>query len=187
MRADVEDQVVILNFLNQAQHRSLSGRRPLPHHPVHRLGDFRRLGDSLRRAHQFRLMQGGANRQAASGGEGVGDAAADNDSVHQHRQFLQHGKFAGHLGTADDGHQGTGRGLQGAGKRIKFPRQQRAGASNGRVQGHPTHGGMGTVGGGEGVHYEDLRQRRQALGQRLVPGLFALEEPSVFQQGDAGG
>ncbi len=134
-----------------------------------------------------RLVQGFADLVAGRGEEGVGDAAADDQLVGDIGQAVEQLQLGRDLGAADNHRQRLLRVLEGLAQGVQLGRQQRAGAGHRRELGHTMGGGLGAVGGAEGVHDVDVAQRRHLLRQRLVVFLLALEEAGVFAQHDLAG
>jgi hypothetical protein len=73
-------------------------------------------------------------------------------------------------------------GVQGARQRVELADQQRPGAGHLRETCHAVGRGLGAVRGAEGVHDEDVAQRRHAFRQRLVVLLLTLVEAHVLGQ-----
>ena len=85
---------------------------------------------------------------------------------------------------ADDGHHGTRWLREGFFKCVQLTGKQRTGAGHRGKPGHAMGGGLGPVGGAEGVHDKHLTQSRIGLRQGLVVFLFARVEAFAFQQGN---
>src|SRR5690554_35771 len=133
---------------------------------------------------QVVFAQGFAYRVAGCGQEGVGDAATDDDLVTHFFQGVEDVQFGGDFGAANDSNHGLGRVVEGFAEGVEFGCQQRAGAGFGSELRHTVGGGLGAVGGAEGVHHVDIAQGGVLLGEVFVVFLFALIEANVFEQYD---
>ena len=132
------------------------------------------------------LQQGLAHLGALGLGEGVGHAAADDDGVGDVQQVVDDADLGGHLGAAQDSHQGALGVGQGAAHDLQLLLDQEAG-HGGQIGGHAGGGGVGTVDRAEGVGHIDLRHRGHFLGQLgVVLGLARLKA-GVLQQHDLPG
>ena len=151
-------------------------------HYVYRQRDFYAAGDVFGGVDQVVFAQGLAYRVAGCGQEGVGDAAADDDLVTHFFQGVEDVQFGGDFGAANDGHHWLGRVVEGLAEGVEFGCQQRAGAGFGSELRHTVGGGLGAVGGAEGVHHVDIAQGSVLLGEVFVVFLFAFVEADVFKQ-----
>ena len=157
-------------------------------HGVHRQQQLNALGRGLGH-HVLAVVQllvvhqGGAHAAALSGQEGEGHAAADDQGVYLLQKVIDDVQLVGNLGAAQNGDEGTlgiGQGLAHDGDFLLH----QVAADGGQIVRHTGGGGVGTVGGTEGIVHEHIRQGSQLLGQlRIVLGL-ALDEPGVLQQHD---
>ena len=125
-----------------------------------------------------RLADGDAGRRE----EGVRDAAADHELVHPGNEALEHLELGRDLGTADDRDQRPLRLLERALERVELAREQRSRAGDGRRERDAVRAGLGAVRRAEGVHDEDVAQRRHALRERRVVLLLAFQEADVLEQ-----
>ncbi len=127
------------------------------------------------------VQQGLAHAVALGRGEGVGHAAADDQGVHLLQKVIDDVELIGDLGAAQNGHEGTLRVCQSLAHDGHFLLHQVA-ADGGQVVGHTGGGGVGPVGGAEGVVDEDVGHVSQGLAQGGIILSLALFEPGVLQQ-----
>ena len=98
-----------------------------------------------------------------------------------------YGQLGRHLGAADDRDHRPCRGVEGTRQRVELADQQRARAGDRGEARHAVGRGLGPVRGAEGVHDEDVAQRRHAPRQVLVVRSLADKETHVLQQPDLPG
>ena len=100
--------------------------------------------------------------------EGVCHAATDNQGGGVLQQAFQHGNLGGNLGSTNDGHHGLWRignhGLQ----ILHLLLHQKAANLHVHELGDSGGGGMGTVGGTEGIVHVHVAVGGQLLGQLLL-------------------
>ena len=132
------------------------------------------------------LQQGLADGAALGLQEGVGHAAADDDGVGDFQQVVDDADLGGHLGAAQDGHQGPLGIGQGAADDLQLLLDQEAG-HGGQVVGHAGGGGVGAVDGAKGVGYVNLSHGGHSLGQLGIVLGLALLKAGVLQQHDLAG
>ena len=148
---------------------------------LHALGGG--LGLQLLRQLQLVLLhQALAHRQAPGLVEGEDHAAADQHLVALVDQRLEHADLAAHLGAAHDRRQGTLRFVDGALQVLQLLLHQIARHAGAQDLGDALGGGVGPVGGAEGIVDVDLGQGRQLCGEAGVVLLLLGEEAHVLQQ-----
>ena len=148
---------------------------------LHALGG--RLG--LQLLGQFELVlfhQALAHGQAAGFVEGENHAAADQHLVALVDQGFEHADLAAHLGAAHDRRQGTLGLIDGALEVLEFLLHQVAGHAGLEVGGDAFGGGVGPVGGAEGVVHIHIGQLGQFGGEVAFVLFFFGEEAHVFEQ-----
>src|SRR5690606_5352253 len=150
-------------------------------HYVYRQRDFNAAGDVFGGVDQVVFAQGLAYRVAGCGQEGVCDATADDDLVTHFFQGVEDVQFGGDFGATNDGNYGLGRVVEGLAEGVQFGCQQGAGAGFGGDFGDAGGGGLGAVGGAEGVHHIDVAQGCVLLGQVFVVFLFAFVHAGVLE------
>ena len=127
-------------------------------------------------------MQGLADLISRGLQKSIRNAPADNDLIDLAEQIFQQGELGGHLGPAHDGDQRPGRRPEGPAERLQFLDQQRPGRGHGRILGHAVGGGLGAVGGREGVIHIDITEPGQpARERRVIFGLAGLKAHVLAQ------
>ena len=132
------------------------------------------------------LQQGVAHADALGLGKGIAHAAADDDGVGNVQQVIDHADLGGHLGAAQDRHQGALGVSQGAAHNLQLLLDQEAG-HGGQVGCHAGGGGVGAVHGAEGVGHVHVGHGRHFPGQLGVVLGLALLKAGVLQQQDLAG
>ena len=131
--------------------------------------------------HVVSVQQRGADGAALGGQKGVGHAAADENGVCLLKQIFDDADLVGHLGPAQDGHQGALGGFQGSAHELELLLHQQAG-HRGQIVGHPFCGGVGPVGGPARVEAKQISQRGQFPGEIGVVLLLLHAETEVLYQ-----
>ena len=107
--------------------------------------------------------------------EGVGHAAAHEEAVELRQEVVDGGDLGADLGAADDGGEGTGRIGDERAEVAHLLLQQEAGHA-GEEGGDARGGGVGAVGGPEGVVDVDVGERAEGGGEdAVVRLLFGVE------------
>ena len=133
--------------------------------------------------HPLALQQRIADFAALSGGEGIGHATADNNSVGNLQQVVDDADLGGDLAAAQDSYQGPLGIFQRAAHDPQLLFDQEARHSR-QVSCHAGGGGMGPVHGAESVGHIDIRKGGQLFGKLGVVLGLALFKAGVLQQQD---
>jgi hypothetical protein len=184
--ADVEDAVARLD-VRQPAGGLLAARHELaPDHRVHRQQHLPAVGVS-----QGQDLAGGPGQVPLADRlpdlatlceqEGVGHAAADGQAVQPGHQVLQQVDLGRDLGAADDTHHRPRRVAQRPVQVLQLRLHGQAGIG-GQAPRHALGGGVGPVGGGEGVVDIEVAEARQPPHERRVVRLFARVVAQVLQQ-----
>ena len=129
------------------------------------------------------VEEGLAHGIALGGQEGVGHAAADDEGIHLFEEVVDDVELVGDLGAAEDGHEGT----LGIGQSLAHDADfllDEVAADGGQIVGHTGGGGVGAVGGAEGVVDKDIGQGGQLLAQLGIVLGLALFKAGVLQEHD---
>ena len=127
------------------------------------------------------LAQGLADIDTLGGQEGVGHAAADDEHVHAADEVFQQVDLGRHLCTADNGqNRALGR-AKSCTKRFQLGLHGAAGIG-GQQAGKAFGGGMGAVGGGEGIVHIEVAIGSQSGGEVGAVLFLVLVETGVLQQ-----
>ena len=118
--------------------------------------------------------------QTFSQHKGVGDAAANDQTIDFFCQALQNGQLGADLAAGHDGNQRTTGIGQRLGNGVHFGGQQRARTGHRGKLCNAVSGTLGAVRCTEGVVYEDIAQCCHFFGQIFVVLLFSLVEAAVF-------
>ena len=137
---------------------------------------FGLLHDGLGGVNEVVLDEGGTNVEALGLEEGENHASADDDLVALLEEGLKDGDLGGDLGSANDGSHGLLAVGDGAVEVLELLGKEEAGDGGGEELGHTLSGGVGTVGGTEGIIDEHVEGRGKLLNEsRLVLGLLLVE------------
>ena len=142
------------------------------------------LHDSLGGVNEVVLNKGGTNVEALGLEEGENHASADDDLVALLEEGLKDGDLGGDLGSTDDG----GHGLLAAGdgtiEVLDLLGEEVAGDGGGEELGHTLSGGVGTVGGTEGIVDEEVEGSGELLDEGLLVLGLLLVEAGVLEHED---
>ena len=116
--------------------------------------------------------------------EGIGHAAADDQGVDLGQQVFDHLDLVADLGAAEDGDEGARRVGQGLAEVAQLLFHQVAGRRRAQQPGHALGGGVGAVGGAEGVVDIEVGQAGQLPAEIGIVGFFSGMEPQILQQQD---
>ena len=133
-----------------------------------------------------RFGQGLADFLAEGELEGVNHGAADENGVGLFEEAVNDLDFVGNLGAAEDDDKRAGGIFQFAAQKLQFAFHEQAGGAEtapaGDDAGDAFGGGMGAMGGAEGVVDVNIGDGGEFLGEGGVVGLFFVVVADVFQK-----